>query len=454
MDVVTLSRIQFALNITFHYLFPPVSIGLGLMLVVMEGMYMKTKDLFYKKLTQFWTKIFALFFAVGVATGFAQVFAFGNNWADFSNFVGDVFGGVLAAEGIFAFFLEAGFLGIMLFGWERVKPRVHYMSTILVVFGAHFSALWIVIANSWMQTPAGYQVVGSGAKARAVITNIWEVYLNPSSLDRLTHTIIGCWITGSFLLISVGAYYLLRNRDKKYGRISIKLGLITASIALLLQLWSADSTAKGVAVNQPTKLAAMEGVYKTQEYTPMTLIGYVDEEKEEVIGLKVPGLLSFLTHGSFKTPVTGLETWETKDRPPVQSVFQAYHIMIYMWFAMAILVLLATLLWRRGAEGIETRRWLLWLLVFSVFCPFVANTAGWFTAEVGRQPWLVYNVLRTVDGVSKSIVSGQVVGSILMFIAIYVLIFVMFIFLLNRKIKHGPENKGKEDSLYRDPKEC
>lgn len=449
MDVVFLSRIQFAINITFHYLFPPMSIGLGLMLIIMEGLYMKTKDAFYRHLTQFWTKIFALFFAVGVASGFVQLFAFGNNWAYFSKFVGDVFGSILAAEGIFAFFLEAGFLGIMLFGWDRVKPRVHYLSTILVTIGAHFSAVWIVIANSWMQTPAGFKIIGEGENARAVVTNIWEVYLNPSSLDRLGHVLISAWITGAFLLISVGAYYVLRNRAKAFGVISMRLGLVTAMITLLLQLWSGDASARGVVKNQPIKLAAMEGIYDTQKSAPMTLVGYPDSNKEKVVGWKVPGLLSFLSFRDSQKPVQGLKEFPRKDWPNVPLVFQSYHVMIYMWGIMFILTLLGIIFWMR--HTLEAKRWLLWSLVFCILCPFIANTAGWFTAEVGRQPWIVYNVLRTSQGVSQSIVRDQVASSIIMFIVLYVLIFAMFVFLLNRKIKHGPESH-EDDRLYRDSK--
>jgi cytochrome d ubiquinol oxidase subunit I len=450
MDVVLLSRIQFAFSIAFHYIFPPMSIGLGLLIVVIEGLFLKTKNVFYRQLAQFWTKIFALFFAVGVASGFVQVFSFGNNWADYSAFVGDVFGSVLAAEGIFAFFLEAGFLGIMLFGWDRVKPHVHYLATILVCLGAHFSAIWIVIANSWMQTPAGFEVIGEGKKARAVVTNIWEVYFNPSSMDRLVHVILGCWITGAFLFISVGAYYLLKKRSHEFAKLSLKMGLIVGSITLVLQLISADDTARGVAKNQPIKLAAMEGVYQTQEYTPLTLIGYVDSETHETKGISIPGLLSFLTYRDAKKPVKGLEEFDEKNWPPVQWVFQTYHLMIYMWGAMSLVVFLGVVFWKKLL--LSRPKWLLYFMVFSVLCPYIANTAGWFTAEIGRQPWLVYNVLRTSDGISRSIASGQVVGSIIMFIVIYSLLFAMFLFLLNRKIKHGPEDLSPQDELYRDPK--
>ena len=268
MDVITLARIQFGFTAAFHYLFPPMTIGLSWMILVIEGLYIKTRKPFYRQMAQFWVKLFALFFAMGVATGFVLLFAFGNNWSTFSKFVGDVFGSLLAAEGLFAFFLEGGFLGIMLFGWDRVKPWVHYMATCLVSFGATFSATWIVMANSWMQTPAGYTIVGQGPTRRAVITNLWDVYFNPSFVDRLIHVLMGCWLVGIFFMISVAAYYMVRKRHKEFSQFTLKFALITAFIALILQLLSGDSTARGVAKNQPTKFAAMEAVYKTQEYTP------------------------------------------------------------------------------------------------------------------------------------------------------------------------------------------
>ena len=337
MDVTVLSRIQFALTAGFHYLFPPLSIGLSLMIVIMEGIYMKTKDPRHRKLTMFWTRIFSLSFALGVATGLVQLFAFGNNWSFFSRFVGNVFGSALAAEGVFAFFLEAGFIGLMLFGWNRLKPAVHYFSTICVAFGAHFSATWIVAANSWMQTPTGYEIVGTGDQARAVLTDFWGMIFNPSFLDRLTHVLIGCWLTGAFMVISVSAYYFLKKRHTDFARLSMKIGLIVAIIMSLLQLVSADSTARGVAKYQPAKLAAMEGVFQTESYAAMNLIGWVDTENQSVQGIQVPGLLSFLVNRSMDTPVTGLDQFEQSDWPMVNSVFQFYHLMIYMWSGMFML---------------------------------------------------------------------------------------------------------------------
>lgn len=448
MDALILSRIQFGLTSAFHYIYPPLSIGLGLMLVIFEGIYMKTKDPLYRKITRFWTKIFALTFALGVATGIVQLFGFGTNWARYSRFVGDVFGSALGAEGIFAFFLEAGFIGVMLFGWERCSPRMHYIATICVAAGAHFSAVWIVIANSWMQTPAGYKIVGEGAQTKAVVTNFWEMALNPSSIDRLTHVVLGCWLAGIFLILSVTAYYYLKKKYKTFAEKTMKLSLWCAAVVLVLQLISADVTARGVAFHQPAKLAAMEGVYKTEKGTPLTVVGWTDDETQTVKGIKIPGVLSFLVYRNFETPVQGFDQIPTDERPPIQIVFQTYHLMIAMWGLMAFVVFWALFQIRRGR--LQESKWLLYALVSSVIFPQVANQMGWMTAEIGRQPWVVYGLLKTASGVSQTVKASQVAGSIAMFLVIYVLLFFLFLFLLDRKIKHGPEEEGEEDSLFRD----
>jgi len=448
MDVVTLSRIQFAMTSMFHYIYPPLSIGLGLFIVLIEGMYMKTKKPIYIEMSKFWTKIFALTFALGVATGLVQMFGFGTNWSFYSRFVGDVFGGALGAEGVFAFFLEAGFMGIMLFGWDRVKPRTHYLSTILVAAGAHFSAVWIVVANSWMQTPAGFKIVGSGLKARAQVTDFWAMVNNPSSIDRLIHVTLGCWLTGLFLIISICAYYLLKKRHLGFAKKTIKISLISALVVLFLQLLSADSSARGVAENQPSKLAAMEGVFETRESTPMTVLGWVDKETKQVKGIQIPALLSFFVYRNFTTPVTGLDQIPPDEQPPIQVVFQTYHMMIYMWGLMLLATVVATyLLWKKK---LENSKWVLRFLVISVGFPQLANMVGWMTAEIGRQPWIVWKILRTPQGVSPGIVPGQVLSSLIMLATIYIALLAVFLFVLDRKIKHGPTNVI-EEGTYLDP---
>lgn len=446
MDVVFLSRIQFAFNISFHYLFPPMTIGLSWLLVIMEGFYLWTKREAYKHMVQFWVKIFSLFFAMGVATGFVQLFAFGNNWSEFSKFVGDVFGTLLAAEGIFAFFLEAGFLGVMLFGWDRVKPWFHYLSTILVSVGATFSATWIVMANSWMQTPAGFKIIGEGAKQRAVITNLYEVYLNPSFLTRIGHVLLGCGIMGTFLLLSVSAYYILKKKHKVFSHFSLKLSLITGLIFLILQLFSGDRSAQLAAKYQPTKFAAMEAIYETRPHAPFALIGWVDTKNEKLHAIAIPGLLSYLTYRDFDATIVGLSEFPKEDWPWVPGVFYSYHTMVYAWGLMMIVVLLGFILWKK--QRIDQTRWFLWAAIYSMILPYLANLAGWFTAEWGRQPWIVYNVMRTAAGASKVVSSGQVLGSLIMFIAIFSLLGALFVFLLNEKIQAGPTGE-KEAEQYR-----
>ncbi|MGO8837657.1 MAG: cytochrome ubiquinol oxidase subunit I [Limisphaerales bacterium] len=438
MDVLTLSRIQFGATVAFHYLYPPLSIGLGILLVVMEGLWLKTNKPVYHQLARFWTKVFALTFAIGVATGIVMEFEFGTNWATYSRFVGDVFGSALAAEGIFAFFLESGFLAVLLFGWDRVGRKLHFFSTCMVCLGAHFSAIWIVVANSWMQTPAGYQIVTHNGVARAEITDFWQLVFNPSMVDRLFHTLCGAWQAGAFLVVSVSAWYLLKKRHLDFARASLKVGLAVALVASLLQLVSGHSSAQGVAKNQPEKLAAFEGLYNTTSNAPLTLIGWVDEKKEKVNGIQVPGMLSFLAFNNTHATVTGLDDYAPADRPPVQVSFLFFHGMVGIGFAMIAIAALGFLYFRHGS--LHERRWLLWILVFSVLGPQIANQLGWFAAEVGRQPWIVYHVLRTPAGLSAVVQANVVLTSLILFTFIYFLLFAVFIYLLNDKIQHGPDD--------------
>jgi cytochrome bd ubiquinol oxidase subunit I len=445
MNVEILARCQFALTVAFHYIFPTMSIGLGLILVIIESIYLKTRNPEYLDMAKFWVRIFGLTFAVGVATGLVQIFEFGTNWATFSRYVGDVFGSALGAEGIFAFALESGFLAILLFGWDRVGPKTHFFATLMVFFGACFSAVWIIIANSWMQTPAGFTIVGEGLAARAEITSLYEMIFNPSTVDRLVHVLIGCFLTGAFLVLSVAAYYILKGRHLEFARVSIKISLIVATVMVIAQSISGDSTARGVAKNQPEKLAAAEGVFKTEPYTPMWIIGWVNQKEQKVSGINVPGLLSFLVYRNPKTPVIGLDTVPESDWPFSPAVFQTYHLMLMAYTAMLGLVILGWLFYNRMVSG--RSRWLLWLMVISVVLPQIANQAGWFTAEMGRQPWVVYHLLRTSDALSQVVVAQQVLGSIIMFGLIYSLLFALFIYLLNRKIQHGPEMTVESPSL-------
>ncbi|HUI05664.1 MAG TPA: cytochrome ubiquinol oxidase subunit I [Verrucomicrobiae bacterium] len=440
--VLTLSRIQFALTVMFHYLFPPLSIGLGGLLVFMEGAYLKTRDWQYEAMTKFWTKIFAVNFALGVATGLVMEFQFGTNWATYSRYVGDVFGAALAAEGIFAFFLESGFLAVLVFGWDKVSPKVHFLSTCLVALGAIFSSIWIVVANSWQQTPAGFHIVGQGLAARAEITDFWAMVFNPSSLHRLVHTLIGAYVLAAFFVMSVSAYYLLDQRHVEFAKKSFTIALVLGTVMSLTALVSGDLQGKKVAVTQPAKLAAMEARFTTTAGpTPLYLLGFPDERGARMkYALAVPGLLSFMVHGNFHEPVNGLDKIPREDWPPVAITFYAFHLMVILGILFICLTLLGLVLRWRGT--LFEKRWLLWVFVFAVPLPYVANEVGWVTAEVGRQPWVVYGLLRTSQALSKAVVANQVFGSIILFIVIYALLFAVWLFVLDSKIRQGPEETG------------
>lgn len=437
MDVEILSRLQFAFTIAFHYIFPPLSIGLGLLMVIMEGQYLRTGIKAYETLARFWTKIFALTFGIGVATGIVMEFEFGTNWATYSRFVGDVFGSALAAEGLFAFALESGFLGILLFGWSRVSSKVHFISTLGVFLGSMFSAVWIVVANSWQQTPAGFQIMGEGLNARAEITDFWAMVFNPSSVERVMHVWIGAFLAGAFLVMSVHAFYILKNRHVEISKKAFKIALGVATIFSLAQLAIGHVSADGVAENQPAKLAALEGHFDADAPADMYLFGWVDKEQQEVKGLKIPGGLSFLVEWDFNAPVKGLNAFPENERPTaLNAIFQFYHIMIAIGMFMIALTLYASFMWYRGNLFADKR--LMWVFVFAVLLPQIANQVGWYAAEMGRQPWVVYGLLRTSDALSKAVTANHVIFSLIMFAVIYVILFLLFIYLLDKKIKKGP----------------
>ena len=363
-------------------------------------------------------------------------FEFGTNWAAYSRFVGDIFGSPLAAEGIFAFFLESGFLAILLFGWDRVGPRMHFFSTIMVALGAHFSAIWIIVANSWMQTPTAYHIVKTAVGPRAEILSFWGAVLNPSTLDRLTHTVMAAWQTGAFFLISVGAFYLLKDQHHAFARRSMGVGFGIAMVASLAQLASGHSSAVIVAEHQPAKLAAFEGIYETGAQADLTILGWVNESEQTVTGIKIPGMLSRLIDGDPNTVVKGLNDFPENERPPVQPVFQFYHLMVAIGMALIGLAWAGGLLAWRGL--LFRWRWAMWILVFSVLLPQASNQLGWAAAEVGRQPWIVYGLMRTADAVSPTVSAGEVLVSLILFTLIYVALFVVFIALLDQKIRKGP----------------
>jgi cytochrome d ubiquinol oxidase subunit I len=438
MDVALLARLQFAITAGFHFIFPPLSIGLGLLLVVMQALYLRTRDPIYRQMTRFWLKIFGLVFGLGVATGIVLEFQFGTNWSRYSRFVGDVFGSPLAAEGVFSFFLESVFLGILLFGGRRVSERMYFFSTVMVALGAHLSALWIIAANSWQQTPAGFHLVEHGGMTRAEITDFWAMLWNPSTLDRYAHTIMAAWQTGAWLMVSVCSWHLLRRRHEAFARRGLALALLVALVAALGQLATGHSSAVGVSRHQPAKLAAFEGHYEETGSAELHLFGWVDEDRERVrFSVALPGMLSWLVHGKPDQPVVGLRRYAPEDRPPVNFVFQTYHLMVALGMGLIGLSVLGLLLLPGGR--VFRARWLLWAYVLSVLGPHLANQLGWLSAEVGRQPWIVYGLLRTRDGLSPVVPAGQVLASLLLFTLIYLALLAIFLYLLTVKILRGPE---------------
>ena len=439
MDTEILARIQFAITISFHYIYPPLSIGLGLLMVVFKGLFLRTGDQQYDTLARFWTRIFSITFAIGVATGVVMEFEFGTNWATYSRYVGDIFGSALAAEGVFAFALESTCLGIVLFGWNRVKPFWHFMATLGVWLGSMISAIWIVIANSWQQTPAGYEIANKGVfgQEKAVITDFWAMVFNPSSVDRIWHVWQGAWLAGIFLVLSVHAWYLLKGRHVEISKKAFKVTLIIATVVCLLQLLSGHSSADGVAKNQPEKLAALEGHFETGP-ADLYILGWVDKEKQETHGIKIPGGLSYMLEYDTQHPVTGLNEFKKEDVPgPLNSVFQYYHAMVAVGCLMILLTLIALYYLWKGK--LFEKRWLLHAFVWAVILPQIGNQVGWFAAEVGRQPWIVYRLLRTSDALSKAVTANQVLFAIILFSVVYSILFVLFIYLMNKKIKHGIE---------------
>lgn len=462
LDVFVLSRIQFALTIMFHYLFPPLSIGLATLMVFLEATFLRTGDRKYHVLTRFWTGIFAVNFAMGVATGIVMEFQFGTNWSRYSRYVGDIFGSALAAEGIFAFFLESGFLAVLVFGWDRVSPRMHFISTLMVALGSIFSAVWIVVANSWQHTPAGFEVatemLGGTEVSRAVINDFWGMIFNPSAMIRLAHVLLGAFVLGSFFMMSISAWYVLKGRHVELAKRSFTVALFFGAVTSLLMPVTGHVHAKVVQQTQPAKLAALEGHYKTGK-ADLYLFGWPDAESGRVkYGLAIPGGLSFLCHEDVNAKIIGLEEFRPEDRPPVMVTFQAFHLMVAMGVLFIGLSVVGLFFWWRGT--LFAQCWLLWVFVVAVLGPYLANQAGWVAAETGRQPFVVYpkvdvtkkdsdgfikmtGGLRTREGLSNTkVVTGeQVLTSIILFSLIYLMLFAIWLYVLNSKIQHGPEEE-------------
>ncbi|WP_456031027.1 cytochrome ubiquinol oxidase subunit I [Senegalimassilia anaerobia] len=450
-DVALLSRIQFALTVAYHFIFVPLSIGLGLILAIFATKYHRSRSEADGNAMRFWVRIFTATFAIGVATGITMEFSFGTNWADYSRFVGDIFGAPLAAEALFAFFLESVFLGVLLFGRNKVSSLFYTVSAWLVWAGSCLSALWILIANSWMQTPAGAELAADGSKA--VITDFLAAAFNPSTLPRYTHVVVALLIMGAFASLAVGAWYLLRGKHADFAMKTIRVGAVVGIVASCALIVTAHSSAVEVSQEQPTKLAMMEGMYD-DEVPPLYAFGWVDEESQQVITpFSIPGGTSFLATGTWDAQYQGLNSLAQTEKYgdmdvadlPVNLVFQSYHLMVAMYGLIMITAILAVVFSLRGGR-IRSMRWLQKLLLVSPLFPFIAIQVGWITAEVGRQPWVVYPSTSGPDGVSlltnnaisQSVSAPELLLTLALFAAVYVFLFVGWARVISRFIKRGP----------------
>jgi cytochrome bd ubiquinol oxidase subunit I len=434
MDALLLARIQFAFTIGFHFLFPAMTLGVALILLISETLFLVKKDEIYRRITDFLARLLGLIFVVGAATGIVMEFSFGTNWARYARTVGDIFGPILAAEGVIAFFLESVFLGVLLFGRKKVSPKIYWLSAFLVFFGGHLSAFWIIVANSWMQTPSGYEITSAG---KILLTDFGAAVFNPSTLARYLHTVLATWITGTVMVTGIAGYYVYKGLHGETARAMLKLGVILFAVTPILQLGAAHGHAIQVINYQPIKAAAMEGHFNTSRGADIYVAGYVDEEKEKTWGLSIPKGLSFLYNFDLNSEIKGLHEAPKEEWPPVNLVFQAYHIMVSLGgLFIALGILGAFLLW---TERLFTAKWYLGLLPFLIPLPHLAHETGWITAEVGRQPWIIQGLMKTSGASSVVVSAGQITFSLLMFLLVYLLLFVMFILIFRKIVLQGPE---------------
>jgi cytochrome bd ubiquinol oxidase subunit I len=432
-------RLQFAFTIMFHYLFPIGTMGLAPFIAWYTIRAARTGDPVLEKAARFWTRIFAINFAIGVVTGIPMEFQFGTNWAQFSARTGSVIGEPLALEGVFAFFLESITLGVLLYGRDRVSRRLYALSAVLVCLGSWLSGFFIVATDAWMQHPVGYALAPDG---QLLLVSLGAVLLSPFAWWQYLHALTGAILTGGFLVAGVGAFYLLARKQGPFGALFVRNGVAVAFLFSMLAAFpTGDRNGDDVTKYQPLKLAAMEGLFQTETGAPLALIGMPDTKTQTLIDpIVVPDLLSFLAYGNFRANVRGLATYPAADRPPVEVTYYAYHIMVGLGTILFGLSALAILAWRAGV--LASARWILWPLMLAMPFPYIANEAGWVTSEVGRQPWIVYGVVRTTEGISTNVPATETIFTIAGFAGMYFLLGVLFILLVLREIGTGPDHEA------------
>ena len=436
-DMILYNRLQFAFTITFHYLFPQLTMGLSLLIVYFKWQFLRTKIEDYNDAAKFWMRIFALNFAMGVVTGIPMEFQFGTNWAKFSELTGGIIGQTLAMEGMFSFFLESSFLGMFLFGEKILGHKLHFLSGLLVFIGSWASGFLIIATHSWMQHPVGFEILANG---KFVLNNFGALFSNPWLWPSYLHNQMGSLITSTFFMAAVGAFYVLSNKNVSHGKLFLKTAVIfgvVASIAVAFP--TGDLAAKNVVKHQPVTFAAMEGIFETEKGgSEIVLVGQPDMKNKKLDNkIAVPNILSFLTYQRWDAEIKGLNEFPEETHPTnVPGLYYAYHIMAGLGtIFIAIMSLAAFLLWRKQ---LFKTKWLLWIMMFMIPFPYIANTAGWYTAELGRQPWLVYGLMRMVDGVSPTVSSGNALFTLLGFVALYILLGLLFLLLVLKIIRTGP----------------
>src|ERR1700730_14567579 len=439
-SALALHRLHFAFTITYHYLFPQLTMGLALLIVILKTLALQTANEQYNQAARFWVKIFAINFAMGVVTGIPMEFQFGTNWARFSKDAGGVIGQTLAMEGVYSFFLESTFLGLFVFGEKRLSPKLHWVSAFLVFVGSWLSGFFIIATDAWMQHPVGYKL---GANNQFVLDSFSDLILNPWTLWQYLHNMIAAVVTASFVMASIGAFYLLTGRFIEHARIFVRIGVIAGTAAMILMLFpTGDGQGRMVADHQPVTLAAMEGLFDTSAGAPIVLIGQPDTDNLKLDNpIVVPKALSFLTYRRWEAEVKGLKDFPRDDWPDnIPLLYYSYHIMVGLGTLLILLMLLCA--WSLWLGRLFQNRALLWALLLALPFPYIATTAGWMTAELGRQPWLIYGVMRTSQGFSSRVSEGNALFTLIGFLALYVPLGILFLFLVHREIDHGPAREA------------
>jgi cytochrome bd ubiquinol oxidase subunit I len=437
MTAELIHRLHFAFTITFHYLFPQLTMGLALLIVVLKTVALRTGSEEWDRASRFWARIFGINFVFGVVTGIPMEFEFGTNWARFSRLSGGVIGQPLAMEGVFSFFLESAFLGLFLYGEKRISKWMHWFSAVMVFAGSWISGFFIIVTDAWMQHPVAYNRLPNG---QFEVLSFWKLLLNPWALFQYMHNMTGAVVTASFVMAAVGAFYLLDGKKEGYGRIFTRVGVISGVISCILIIFpTGDLHGKYVAHHQPAAIAGMEGLFHTTSGAGIVLMGQPNEDTQLIDNpIVVNNVLSFLIYGTTEAEVTGLDAFPRDQWPSaLPLLFYAYHIMAGLGtYFVALMIVAAFLLWRKK---LYTSRWILWLLLISFPFPYIANTAGWMTAEIGRQPWLIYGLMRTSEGYSNTVSAGNGLFTLIGFMGLYALLGLLFTVLVYREISRGPE---------------